>query len=146
MVYVWWYEIQQPIYCLFLMSVNLIFLLPCHNMNEWMNEWMMPLYSTLLCIAVHPKRFTIFFLCFFALSIERTCPDLHFNFFELLYLHLKAFHSRFWCCNKSNYMGMLCNELNWTEINTLATQKHVTLTVKPCLCDSFPVNMTVSAH
>ncbi len=26
---------------------------------EWMNEWMMHLYSTLLCIAVHPKRFTI---------------------------------------------------------------------------------------
>ncbi len=24
-----------------------------------MNEWMMHLYSTLLCIAVHPKRFTI---------------------------------------------------------------------------------------
>ncbi len=26
---------------------------------EWMNEWMMHLYSALLCIAVHPKRFTI---------------------------------------------------------------------------------------
>ncbi len=25
----------------------------------WMNEWMMHLYSALLCIAVHPKRFTI---------------------------------------------------------------------------------------
>ncbi len=24
-----------------------------------MNEWMMHLYSALLCIAVHPKRFTI---------------------------------------------------------------------------------------
>ncbi len=23
---------------------------------EWMNEWMMHLYSALLCIAVHPKR------------------------------------------------------------------------------------------
>ncbi len=28
-------------------------------MNEWMKEWMMHLYSALLCIAVHPKRFTI---------------------------------------------------------------------------------------
>ncbi len=28
-------------------------------MNEWMNEWMKHLYSALLCIAVHPKRFTI---------------------------------------------------------------------------------------
>ncbi len=28
-------------------------------MNEWMNEWMRHLYSALLCIAVHPKRFTI---------------------------------------------------------------------------------------
>ncbi len=26
---------------------------------EWMNEWMMHLYSALLCIAIHPKRFTI---------------------------------------------------------------------------------------
>ncbi len=25
----------------------------------WMNEWMMHLYSTLLCIVVHPKCFTI---------------------------------------------------------------------------------------
>ncbi len=25
----------------------------------WMNEWMMHLYNALLCIAVHPKRFTI---------------------------------------------------------------------------------------
>ncbi len=25
----------------------------------WSNEWMMHLYSALLCIAVHPKRFTI---------------------------------------------------------------------------------------
>ncbi len=29
------------------------------RMNEWMNEWIMHLYSALLCIAVHPKRFTI---------------------------------------------------------------------------------------
>ncbi len=28
-------------------------------MNEWMNEWMMHLYSALLCIAVHTKHFTI---------------------------------------------------------------------------------------
>ncbi len=28
-------------------------------MNEWMNEWMMYLYSALLCIAIHPKRYTI---------------------------------------------------------------------------------------
>ncbi len=27
--------------------------------SKWMNEWMMHLYSALLCIAVHPKRFTI---------------------------------------------------------------------------------------
>ncbi len=26
---------------------------------EWMNEWMRHLYSALLCIVVHPKRFTI---------------------------------------------------------------------------------------
>ncbi len=26
---------------------------------EWMNEWMKHLYSALLCIVVHPKRFTI---------------------------------------------------------------------------------------
>ncbi len=25
----------------------------------WMNEWLMHLYSALLCVAVHPKRFTI---------------------------------------------------------------------------------------
>ncbi len=31
-----------------------------NHLNEWMNdEWMMHLYSVLLCIAVHPKRFTI---------------------------------------------------------------------------------------
>ncbi len=24
--------------------------------DEWMNEWMMHLYSALLCIAIHPKR------------------------------------------------------------------------------------------
>ncbi len=30
-----------------------------HCRYEWMNEWMMHLYSALLCIAVHPKRFTI---------------------------------------------------------------------------------------
>ncbi len=29
------------------------------RMNELMNEWMMHLYSALLCIVVHPKRFTI---------------------------------------------------------------------------------------
>ncbi len=30
------------------------------DMNYWiLNEWMMHLYSALLCIAVHPKRFTI---------------------------------------------------------------------------------------
>ncbi len=29
------------------------------SLNEWMNEWMMHLYSAFLCIAVHPKRFTI---------------------------------------------------------------------------------------
>ncbi len=28
-------------------------------MNEWMNEWMMHLYSAVMCIAVHPKRFTV---------------------------------------------------------------------------------------
>ncbi len=27
-------------------------------MIEWINEWMMHLYSALLCIAVHPKHFT----------------------------------------------------------------------------------------
>ncbi len=26
---------------------------------EWMNEWMRHLYSALLCMVVHPKRFTI---------------------------------------------------------------------------------------
>ncbi len=26
---------------------------------EWMNDWMMHLYSAFLCIAVHPKRYTI---------------------------------------------------------------------------------------
>ncbi len=25
----------------------------------WMNEWIMHIYSTLLCIVVHPKYFTI---------------------------------------------------------------------------------------
>ncbi len=32
-----------------------------HTWHEWslMNEWMMHLYSALLCIAVHPKHFTI---------------------------------------------------------------------------------------
>ncbi len=29
------------------------------KLNQGMNEWMMHLYSALLCIAVHPKRFTI---------------------------------------------------------------------------------------
>ncbi len=29
------------------------------KLKQWMNEWMMHLYSALLCIAVHPKRFTI---------------------------------------------------------------------------------------
>ncbi len=28
-------------------------------MIEWTNEWMMHLYSALLCIAVHPKHFTV---------------------------------------------------------------------------------------
>ncbi len=28
-------------------------------MNEWINEWMIYLYNALLCIVVHPKRFTI---------------------------------------------------------------------------------------
>ncbi len=28
-------------------------------METWMNKWMMHLYSALLCIVVHPKRFTI---------------------------------------------------------------------------------------
>ncbi len=27
--------------------------------DEWMNEWMMHLYSALMCIAVHPKHFII---------------------------------------------------------------------------------------
>ncbi len=29
------------------------------NTCEWMNEWMRHLYSALLCMVVHPKRFTI---------------------------------------------------------------------------------------
>ncbi len=39
--------------------VNLF--LQCMNdiMETWMNKWMMHLYSALLCIVVHPKRFTI---------------------------------------------------------------------------------------
>ncbi len=30
-----------------------------HINFEWMNEWIMHLYCALLCIAIHPKRFTI---------------------------------------------------------------------------------------
>ncbi len=30
-----------------------------HLNNTWMNEWMMHLYSALLCIVVYPKHFTI---------------------------------------------------------------------------------------
>ncbi len=29
------------------------------HFNVWMNEWMRHLYSALLCMVVHPKRFTI---------------------------------------------------------------------------------------
>ncbi len=38
-------------------SGHSLFILPL--LNEWMNEWMKHLYSALLCIVVHPKRFTI---------------------------------------------------------------------------------------
>ncbi len=51
----------EPIY---LKQVNRNNKLKQHNalvewINVWMNEWMMHLYSALLCIGVHPKRFTI---------------------------------------------------------------------------------------
>ncbi len=38
------------------MVVDLVYY---NNPDVWMNEWMMHLYSALLCIAIHPKRFTI---------------------------------------------------------------------------------------
>ncbi len=42
-------------FCLLTMSGSFFY--------EWMNEWMMHLYSTLLCIVVHPKHFTIMCVC-----------------------------------------------------------------------------------
>ncbi len=34
-------------------------IIDCRVMALWMNEWMMHINRALLCIAVHPKRFTI---------------------------------------------------------------------------------------
>ncbi len=46
-------EKWSKIFCLVSCGIFLV------RMYEWMNAWMMHLYSVLLCIVVHPKRFTI---------------------------------------------------------------------------------------